>query len=328
MIGNSQVPTVSILCTTFNQCQYLGKTLEGFIKQVVPFNIEIIVHDDCSTDQTSAVVKKYMEISHYPIKYVKSEQNLYSKNINLPILNALKYCTGEFIAFCEGDDYWIDSEKLACQVEAMRRHECKLSFTSAFLDDGNGPLTETIADFGNVEKMVKPEEIIKGGGRFMPSPSLVFKKSLLDTMPVWFTRAPVGDYFMQIMGGLPDGALFVPTVSCVYRIGAQGSWSLTKKTFSREKLLRDALSYEEVFNSIKKENGKYKDILNYALSREIYYISTSLIRRKSFSDARAMLEKSYAYYPNLNKIQNYLYKFKYCLPIFYCFYLLKDRIRS
>lgn len=108
---------VSIRCTVYNHEPYLRDCLEGFIMQKTNFRIEAIVHDDASTDGSATIIKEYAE--KYPdiIKPIYEVENQYSKhNGSLErIMN--EACKGKYIAFCEGDDYWIDPLKLQKQVD-------------------------------------------------------------------------------------------------------------------------------------------------------------------------------------------------------------------
>jgi glycosyltransferase involved in cell wall biosynthesis len=108
-------PKVSIVCITYNHASYIRKCIEGFLMQETSFPVEIIIRDDCSTDGTTAIIREYE--AKYPkiIRPVYEAENQYSKGIR-PSPVALKHARGEFIAMCEGDDYWIDAGKLERQV--------------------------------------------------------------------------------------------------------------------------------------------------------------------------------------------------------------------
>lgn len=110
---------VSIVCITFNQANYLRETIEGFLGQVTEYPFEVIIHDDCSTDNTSSILNEYLEKYPNIIKVIFNETNQYSKNVNLPVLNCNKVIKGKYVAFCEGDDFWIDSSKINSQVNFL-----------------------------------------------------------------------------------------------------------------------------------------------------------------------------------------------------------------
>lgn len=106
---------VSVLCFAYNHEKYIRQAIEGFLMQKTSFGIEILIHDDASTDKTQEIIKEYQE--KYPdlVKTVLQTENQYSKGIDVCkfLINIAK---GKYIAFCEGDDYWIDERKLEKQV--------------------------------------------------------------------------------------------------------------------------------------------------------------------------------------------------------------------
>lgn len=113
---------VTIRCCTFNQEPYIRDCLEGFVMQKTNFRFEAIVHDDASTDGTAAIIKEYAE--KYPdiIKPILETENQYSKHDGSlgRIMN--EHTHGKYVAYCEGDDYWIDPLKLQKQVDFLESH--------------------------------------------------------------------------------------------------------------------------------------------------------------------------------------------------------------
>jgi glycosyltransferase involved in cell wall biosynthesis len=88
--------------------------------QKTSFKFEAIVHDDCSTDGSAAIIQEYAE--KYPdiIKPIFEVENQYSKGTLDKVINP--YLTGKYIAYCEGDDYWTDPNKLQLQVDFLEMH--------------------------------------------------------------------------------------------------------------------------------------------------------------------------------------------------------------
>ena len=103
--------TVSVICLAYNHEKYIRKTLEGFVAQKTNFSVEYIVHDDASTDSTASIIQEFEE--KYPdlIKPIYQKENQYSKGVAIT-RNLQMQVQGKYIAFCEGDDYWIDEYKL------------------------------------------------------------------------------------------------------------------------------------------------------------------------------------------------------------------------
>ena len=114
---------VSIQCLTYNHALYIRQCLDGFVMQKTNFRFEAIVHDDASTDGTQDIIREYEK--KYPdiIKPIYQKENQYSKGIPGFITNLVSSkCKGKYIAICEGDDYWIDPNKLQMQVDFLESH--------------------------------------------------------------------------------------------------------------------------------------------------------------------------------------------------------------
>lgn len=120
-------PLVSIQCLVYNHEPYLRQCLDGFVMQKTNFAFEAIVHDDASTDNSAEIIREYAE--KYPdiIKPIYETENQYSKQDGSldKIMNENTH--GKYVAFCEGDDYWIDPLKLQKQVDLLDSDE-KYSF--------------------------------------------------------------------------------------------------------------------------------------------------------------------------------------------------------
>lgn len=116
-------PLVSVLCMTFNQKKFIKKTLDGFLIQQTSFPIEIIVHDDASSDGTTEIIKKYEAKYPHLIKPIYQTENQYSKRIDIPQKFIFPLITGKYVAICEGDDYWSDPLKLQKQVDFLEHND-------------------------------------------------------------------------------------------------------------------------------------------------------------------------------------------------------------
>lgn len=112
---------VSILCIVYNHEKYIARASQSFIDQKTNFDFEIIVHDDCSTDRSAHIIRNYQ--SRFPdiIKPIFQNENQYSKGKKILKDFLIPNIKGEFFAIFEGDDYWIDYNKLQKQVDYMEK---------------------------------------------------------------------------------------------------------------------------------------------------------------------------------------------------------------
>lgn len=128
-------PKLAIHCITYNHEPYIRECLEGFVMQQTDFPFIAIVHDDASTDGTAAIVREYAD--RYPdiIKPILETENKYSTGeLGNIMLDAIKATGAEYVAYCEGDDYWTDPHKLQRQVDILDSHpEYSLCFHNAMV---------------------------------------------------------------------------------------------------------------------------------------------------------------------------------------------------
>lgn len=113
---------VSIFVPTFNHQDYIVQALDSILMQKVDFNIEVLVGEDCSTDNTRQVLKNY-EMNHpdAPVQYFYRTSNMRKQSVSNSYDLKMR-CKGKYIIGLEGDDYWTDQYKLKKQVEFLDNH--------------------------------------------------------------------------------------------------------------------------------------------------------------------------------------------------------------
>lgn len=113
-------PLVSIICTAYNHGKFIKNALEGFLMQKTTFTFEILIHDDASTDNTANIIREYEKKYPNIIKAIYQKENQYSKG-KIPTIFLYEKAKGKYLAFCEGDDYWTDENKLERQVNFLEK---------------------------------------------------------------------------------------------------------------------------------------------------------------------------------------------------------------
>ena len=215
---------VSICCKTYNHENYIRQCLDGFLIQKTNFPIEIIVHDDASTDSTPHILheyeKKYPELFHI----IYQNENQYSKKeVSIFLDYMLPLMKGKYIAFCEGDDYWIDPLKLQKQVDFLESHPDYSMCCHA--------TKQYIQQTGELSKWKLPKQVEGRNfsftcrdwtyyGWFFWLLSVVFRKSCLDThfLHSW----DVHIFYSLLRRGK---GYFIDECMSVYRRHIGGVWS-------------------------------------------------------------------------------------------------------
>jgi glycosyltransferase involved in cell wall biosynthesis len=219
---------VSIACLIYNHEKYIDKAILGFISQKTSFKFEIILCDDFSTDNTASIIENYLfkKDCNYSIKYFKHPTPIgMSKNL----LFCLNNCSGKYIAFCDGDDYWIDENKLQKQVDFLEKnlnyvmcyHNVKILENQVLIDD--------ILKCKNISNKSSYNDLLCFG-KYMQTCSVVFRNEIpkfpfnnvnyLNDYIFWFWVSQFGNIYR------------IDEVMAVYRYGS-GIWSV-KSSFEKK----------------------------------------------------------------------------------------------
>ena len=290
-------PVVSICCITYNQAEYIKAALDSFLTQETRFAFEIIVHDDASSDGTSEIVREY--VKRYPrlITAILQTENQYRQGRQVSRSFVWPKARGQYYAFCEGDDFWTDTSKLSRQVEALNRFiDIDICFHPSIdlYPDGQQKSACVLA---NKMKAVSFADVIRGGGGYMPTASLLVRRNVFEQLPDWFHLAPVGDYYLQMLSAKRGGAVYLPQAMCCYRRSALNSWTSSMKSWSDKKLLDVADAHTRVLSHLASEcNDTFTRSINYAKSRELMLVTVLAVRAGHFTTARQLIEKSWQCY--------------------------------
>lgn len=180
---------VSISCITYNHVQYIRQCLDGFLMQQTNFAFEVLIHDDCSTDGTTEIIKEYELMYPDIIKPIYEKENQYQQGKpSGSVVWNFPRAQGKYIAMCEGDDYWIDPLKLQKQVDFLDANleygMCYTNFNIYYQDTKH-----IVHDVFTTHSQKFPikydsvEEFVLKGGYVCP-PSWVFRKECLPTSTI------------------------------------------------------------------------------------------------------------------------------------------------
>ncbi len=217
---------MSVICTAYNHEAFIAKALDGFLMQETSFPVEIIVHDDASTDQTAAIIREYDR--RYPgrLQCVLQTENQCTR-IGAGVFHDIAFpmASGGFIALCEGDDYWTDPTKLEKQVGFMRRYpHLSMSFHAARVIYADGSSRDKIHGYTG-GRFVKAEQVVLQGGGLYSTCSSMFRRDVFEDYPRFFLAAPVADSMWMLNAITKGGVGYIDEVMAVYNSRVPGSWS-------------------------------------------------------------------------------------------------------
>lgn len=193
---------ISVAVITYNQQETIAQTLDSILCQKGDFQLEVVVGEDCSTDNTGTICQEYA--ARYPEQVVLLD-NKQNMGIMRNFANTIKHCAGELIAICAGDDYWCDEMKLQKQKDFLDMYpQYGVCTTSGYrylvrrneMVEGLAPLIPV--EDGNVKPFYFSSDY-RGGVYAMPL-TMLFRRDLLQYIDfdTFITRGfPVEDYPMQ-----------------------------------------------------------------------------------------------------------------------------------
>ena len=284
---------VLTLCPTYNQADCIVDAMNGFAMQQTDFPVVTVIMDDASTDGNDAVIREYLQTN-----FDQQEQDLaYDKDLDYGRVSFARHKTNKncfffvvclkenlygrddikqsyikewmdgakYVAFCEGDDYWTDPNKLQEQVGYLETHPDSCMCTHATDWDEKGDIRlkgcrhETECD-------ISTDEVIRKGGLYIASCSLVFRIQLMNDWPAWRKQADIWDFPIKILGTLRGKLHYFPKRMGVYRYRREGSWTDKHQIF-RLDYVQNKMAWLDRLNE--ETNGKHADAI-YAHSYRWY----------------------------------------------------------
>ena len=282
-------PVVSICCLAYNHEPYIEDALEGFLIQETDFPFEVLIHDDASTDRTPDIIREYEAAYPHIIKPIYQKENQYSKHVKISATYQFPRAQGEYIAFCEGDDYWNNNQKLQKQVNYMRAHfDCSIvaHLANLLIADTNKIVPYLSSKYMNyVNRRITIKDILVNLALF-PTASMLFKTELYKRNNTLFLDICDFDYAYKIIL-LSEGYGFIlPEVMSVYRKGVIGSWTdrANNKQYFKKHLLESCQILQKI--NIYTQYKNDKEIKNEIIKRQFNIIllekDTLAIRREPY----------------------------------------------
>lgn len=202
---------VTVIVLLYNKAAYVTEALNSIVRQECDFKYKILIVDDCSTDQSPDICRKFQ--TEYPdiIRIVSNEKNL---GVVLNFEKAYNLCDTPYIAICDPDDFYISKHKLQRQVDYLDTHpECSVVFHRALnyyentgiktLSNPNQKRILTLADMAT--------------SNFITNSTCMFRKLYPEGLPEWYKDVSTNDLPMHLLNALHGDIHYQPQIMTVYR---------------------------------------------------------------------------------------------------------------
>lgn len=235
---------VSVIIATYNQKAFIADAIEGALKQKTNFRFEIIIHDDASTDGTTDIIMDYVKRFPETIIAIIEEKNMYSFPEKCTE-KILKQARGRYLACCDGDDYWIDKNKLQMQFDFLEKNEdYAMCVHNTYVIDGNQKKIFSSYKTGELQR----SEVIEKAGAMFHSSSHFFRRELWLGTPGKYDCFDLGRCLWCSDQGR---IMYYDNVMSVYRLHTRGSWSVSmRQVYALISDLVSRVSYYEKFDNL------------------------------------------------------------------------------
>lgn len=261
-------PLVSILCTVYNKEPWLVQTIESFLAQERDFPIEILLIDDASTDGSKAIIATYQE--KYP-DLIRTFYNKENQGIAKTWVSICQEARGHYIARCDGDDFWLDKQKLKKQLSLLANNpQAKWSNTDFDMYNEYGELVSQAGfENGFIPLADTFEKMLATRGFTMASTWLVERELMLEVNAELDLTTSDDTFNLQMDLFQRTELAYLPEATVAYVIN-QGSDSRPKDFNSIVRRFNTLLQTQNQYLD-KYPNSDYREMLRILLDRNNRY---------------------------------------------------------
>ena len=211
---------VSVAMITYNQKAYVAQAVESVLQQECTFDYELVIGEDRSTDGTREIVEEFARCHPGRIRLLDADENLGAQRNLARVLEA---CTGEYVAWLDGDDYWTSPSKLQRQADYLDEHPgCALCCHNICFADESGALSGPVLA-GWPERSGLTD--LLAGENFIASCSVMYRWGCVGALPEWWTELWIGDLPLHVMHARHGWIGYLDDAMAAYRFQGDGLWS-------------------------------------------------------------------------------------------------------
>lgn len=216
-------PRVSIVMPTYNHARYIQQAIEGVLSQRADFDYQLIIGDDCSVDGTGELCQRYADAHPQRIVLHRRPQNIGAQRNWAQLYESAR---GEFLALCDGDDYWTHPHKLAHQVALLEAnpHWSGCFHRAKIFDEGSGKYSGELPDRGQALPLELTFQDFSAEN-LAPTASMMYRRGLVPQSPDWMAQLALGDWPMHLLHALQGPLGFWSETCAVYRVHGKSAWS-------------------------------------------------------------------------------------------------------
>lgn len=221
MTRGAQTVKVSAMILTYNHERFIGQAIEGFLIQKTNFPCELVIAEDCSTDGTRDVIRRYWEKHPDRIRVLLNRRNI---GASPTVARAYQACRGQYVAMVEGDDYWTAPDKLQRQADLLDRHpEYAMCFHSVQMVWDDGSREPVLYRPPQVKDRYTLRDLMKSN--FIGSCAAMYRRGVFGPHPLWYHIMPVGDWCQHILHAQHGDIGYIDEPMAVYRQHSGGVYS-------------------------------------------------------------------------------------------------------
>jgi len=208
---------VSVAMIAYNVGLYLTEAIESVLSQKINFKIELVIGEDCSTDNTRELALKYQKKYPEIIIVLLPERN---QGLTLNSVVTQNACRGKYIALLDGDDFWTENYKLQKQIDFLENHDTFSACAhQSYKIYGENFIEKSL--FGeNVNKVYGLLDTIRH--RKFHTSSLVYRKAIWDKVGDIPTNISSNERAIYPMLAIFGNIMYFKDAMCVYRLSPTG----------------------------------------------------------------------------------------------------------